>query len=87
MKLVSIIGLWALIGATAIGCSSAQPRTGFGTDFGDDNGNSSAPVAATQFGIQRWRRLQWNGPERFERRRGVRFERRRGVRFEQRRGV
>jgi hypothetical protein len=50
MKLVSIIGLWALIGATAIGCSSAQPRSGFGSDFGDDNGDSSAPVAASSSG-------------------------------------
>jgi Copper type II ascorbate-dependent monooxygenase, C-terminal domain len=43
MKLAGIIGLWALVGAMAIGCSAAQPQgTGFASDD-DDAGSSSSP--------------------------------------------
>jgi Copper type II ascorbate-dependent monooxygenase, C-terminal domain len=40
MNLASVIGLWVLVGATAIGCSARAPLPGFATDQGDDTGSS-----------------------------------------------
>jgi hypothetical protein len=50
MKLASIIGLWALVGAAAIGCSARPQSGGFATDPGDDDGGSSEDAATTGSG-------------------------------------
>ncbi len=42
MKLVSIIGVWALAGATALGCANKTVLPGFADELGDDGGGSSA---------------------------------------------
>jgi hypothetical protein len=45
MKLASVIGLWALVGATALGCSGRPVPPGF-VDLGDDGGSSGGPAAS-----------------------------------------
>jgi hypothetical protein len=50
MKLAAIIGLWALVGATAVGCSSRAAPTGFDDGFGDDGGGSSGAPAGSGSG-------------------------------------
>jgi hypothetical protein len=43
MKLASIIGLWALVGATTLGCTAANPQgTGFASEGDDGTGLTSA---------------------------------------------
>ena len=69
MKLATIIGLWALVGATALGCSSPAAPTGFNDGFGDDGGGSSGAPAASGSGSSGG---SSGGPLRAERARAVR---------------
>jgi hypothetical protein len=41
MKLATVIGLWALVGATALGCSNQTAPSGFLDGVGDDGGMSA----------------------------------------------
>ncbi len=47
MKLASIIGLSALVGATTLGCASKTALPGFTDEFGDDDGGSSGATASS----------------------------------------
>ena len=47
MKLVSMIGLWALAGATALGCANRTALPGFADELGEDDGGGSAAASSS----------------------------------------
>jgi hypothetical protein len=54
MKIATTVGLWALVGAMALGCSARPPSSGFGSDVGnaagDDGTSNSGATGSTSSG-------------------------------------